>query len=275
MRSSGGAPISIPRSLWLATLGVLLLAAFAVGAQDTPAPPATPAAAPNGPVLLVVVDVKPDMWDDYVALQKSDAIPALQKGVIDHRSAWRTAALGPAYSVAYLYQLTSFGVLDGDPPMRRALGADGEKAYNVKLRHMLVGSRTCALRRRPDLGFGSETSEPKLGVLAHVFTIPGKQAEYESVLKSDWIPGLKKAGVPLYVVYEVVMGGEQGEYYTFTPIANLAALDGGHPIQRGLGEQGMAALEARFASSIRSIERTVIRRDDDLSFTTKKPPVSQ
>ncbi len=226
-------------------------------------------------MLLVVVDVKPDMWDDYVALQKSDAIPALQKAGVERRSAWRTAALGPAYSVAYLYQLASLGELDGDPPMRRALGEQGERAYNAKLRHTLVGSRTCAMRRRADLGFGTDAGQPKLWVLAHVFTNPGKQAEYESVLKSDWIPGLKKAGVPLYAVYEVVMGGDQGEYYTFTPIPNLAALDGGHPIERGLGEEGMTALEAKFASSIRSAERTVIRRDDDLSFTTKKPPVSQ
>jgi hypothetical protein len=159
--------------------------------------------------------------------------------------------------------------------MRRALGEQGEKAYNVKLSHMLVGSRACAMRRRMDLGFGNDGSEPKLGVLAHVFTIPGKQSEYEAVLKSDWIPGLKKAGVQQYAVHEVVMGGEQGDYYTFTPIDNLAALDSGHPIQRGLGEEGMAALEAKFASSMRSVERTVIRRDDALSFTARKPPISE
>ena len=187
MRSSGGAPVSIPRSLWLATLGVLLLAAFAVGAQDTPAPPATPAAAPTGPVLLVVVDVKPDMWDDYVALQKSDAIPALQKGVIDHRSAWRTAALGPAYSVAYLYQLTSFGVLDGDPPMRRALGADGEKAYNVKLRKGMQGSLS--------------------GTLDVV--------RYGGVLRSRMLVGVRGAGIAydgLYYVNSVTHNIKRGDY---------------------------------------------------------------
>jgi len=279
MRSCGGAPVRVFRSLApVLVLSVVLVVAAAVGAQS---PSSTPAAAPassapgEGPVLLAVVDVKPELWDEYVALQKAEAIPALQKAGVESRSAWRTATLGPAYSVAYLYPLKSFAVLDGDPPMRLALGADGEKAIDARLRGMLTASRTCAMRRRADLSFGSDAADPKLGVLAHVYTMPGKQAEYEGVLKSEWMPGLKSAGVPLYASYEVVMGGEVGEYYTFVPIENLTALDRGHPILRSVGADAYEAMLAKFATSIRTIERTVIRRDDALSFTAKKPPISQ
>lgn len=273
MRSPGGAPVRTLRFLW-STLTLVFVAAVLAGAarQETAPAPAKPAAAAEGPIMLVIVDVKPEMWDDYVAMQKAEAIPALQKGGVESRSAWRTAVFGPSYNVAYLYQLKSFGILDGEPPMRRALGEEGEKAFNAKARRMLIGSRSCAIRLRPELGFGMDAAaEPKLGVLAHVYTLPGKQSAFEGVLKSDWVPGLRKGGVPLYAVHEVVMGGEMGEYYTFTPIDNLAALDGGHPIMRGLGAAAYRAVMTKFAPLTRKVERTVIRRDPDLSFTTKKP----
>jgi hypothetical protein len=278
MRSSRGAPVQISRSIWITVtlVFVCLAAALTPAAQNTsPAPLSPTAGAADGPVLLVIVDVKPEFWDDYVALQKTEAIPALQKGGVEHRSAWRTAGFGRAYQVAYLYQLKSYAILDGDPPMRKALGEQGEKAYNTKLRRMVVGSRSCATRLRTDLGFDTPAVEPKLGVLAHVYTLPGKQAEYESALKSDWVPGLRKAGVSVYTVHEVVMGGEMGEFYTFTPIDNLAALDGGHPIRRGLGESAYNAVLAKIAPTVRTVERTVIRRDPDLSFTLKPGTSSQ
>jgi hypothetical protein len=110
---------------------------------------------------------------------------------------------------------------------------------------------------------------PKLGVLSHVMTVPGRQFDFEGILKDQWVAGLKKANVPSYVVDEVVMGGAMGEYYTFTPTANYAPLDAGHPIMKSLSQADYQALVSKMGATLKSVEREVIKFDDELSFDTK------
>lgn len=177
------------------------------------------------------------------------------------------SSLGRAYEVAYLYPVKSWDELDDAPPMRKALGPDGEKAYNAKIRPMVNESRACALHTRPELGFVSDQSAPpKMGILAHIQVIPGKQAVFEALLKTEWAPTLKKAGVPLYAVYEVTLGGTMGEYYTFTPIENYAALDAGHPILKVLTPAQYTILLGKVGALVSQVERSVTKLDEDLSF---------
>ena len=180
--------------------------------------PSAQSPAPAAPSLaqLVIVDVKPEAFDDYVALQKAETIPALQKGGIERRSAWRPQALGRGFRVAYIYPIASLGVMDDKGPIVKALGEDGAKAYNAKLRKMLNATQSLAIRMRADLSFGTGSGgpAPTLGVVAHVQTVAGRQFDFEGFLKDQWGPALKKAGVPLYSVHEVLVGGEMGEYYT-------------------------------------------------------------
>jgi hypothetical protein len=243
--------------------------------QATPAVKAKPAAAapaaapmpPGASIYLSIVHVKPGSWEDYIALQKAEAMPALQKGGRASRQAWRSQSFGQSYEVAYLYPVKSWAELDDVPPMRKALGADGEKAYNSKVRPMVDGAHTYALRERPDLGFvADQSARPKLGILAHIQVIPGKQAAFESILKTEWSPLLKKAGVPVYGVYEVTMGGNMGEYYTFTPIENFAALDAGHPILKVVTPAQYNLLLGKIGALVSQVERTVDKLDEDLTY---------
>lgn len=228
---------------------------------------AVPAAPAGQSILLAITRVNPGSWDDYVALQKGEGIPAMQKGGRTTRQAWRTQSMGRAYEVAYLYPVQSWGELDEVPPLRKALGPDGEKAYNAKIRPMVSEAHGYALRSRPELGFVSdESAHPKLGILAHIQVIPGKQAAFEALLKTEWAPALKKAGVPLYAVYEVTMGGNMGEYYTFTPIEKFAALDAGHPILKVLTPAQYQILVGKVGAVVSQVERSVTKLDEDLSF---------
>ncbi len=228
----------------------------------------SPASAPTL-AQLVTVDVKPDAWDDYVALQKAESIPALQKAGVVSRHAWRATSLGKMFRVAYVYRMTTFGQFDEQGPIVKALGEAGAKAYNAKLRKLLNGAEYQVLREHGELSFGLDGPMPKLGVLTHVKTVPGRQFEFEALLKDGWVPALKKAAVPGYVVDEVVMGGAMGEYYTFTAIPNYASLDAGHPIMKALGQADYQALVTKMGVTLQSVERTVIKLDDELSFDTK------
>jgi hypothetical protein len=240
------------------------------------------ASKPTGPnyMLLRLTDVKPDMMSDYVALQKSDTIPNLQKAGVEWRDAWRAAVVGSQNTVAFVTPIKSFGDFDGDNPMVKAVGADGYRAYMSKMSKLINDSHVYIIRARPDLGYQSESttasnSPPKLGVLADVEVMPGRQPDFEALLKTEWAPALKKANVPTYMVSEVVMGGGIGQYYTFTPISNFAQLEKGHPIVQSLGEAGLNRLMAKMGPSIRRAERIVIRYDEELSFRGPAKPKTE
>jgi hypothetical protein len=267
-------PLALVASTLVVSGAVLIAGAPQAAPPAKPKPAAAAAAAPamnpNPPgasIYLTVVRIKPSSWDDYVALQKSDAMPALQKGGRAARQAWRTQGFGQAYEVAYLYPMKSWAEIDDTPPIRKALGPDGEKAYNAKVRPMVESAHSYALRERPDLGFvADQSARPKLGILAHIQVIPGKQAAFEAILKNEWSPLLKKAGVPLYGVYEVTMGGAMGEFYTFTPIENFAALDAGHPILKVLTPAQYHALAVKIGAVVSQVDRTIDKLDEDLTY---------
>jgi hypothetical protein len=256
-------------------LGVLSVADVATQTTSAkpaqaPAASATPPAAPVF-VRLTIVEVRPDMVNDYVALQKSETIPALQKAGVAWRNAWRTGNFGSTFTVAYIAPQKSFASLDEPNPMLKALGEEAYRAYLAKASKLIVSQRVYALRDRPDLGLKTDgTPMAKLGVLASVEVVPGRNTEFETILKNEWTPALKKAGVANYAVSQVVFGGSAGAYYTFTPIENYAQLDKGHPITQSIGEAGMNKIVAKMANSTRSVERFIIRYDEELSFRTQQ-----
>jgi len=241
------------------------------------------AAAPKstGPafMMLRITEVKPDSIQDFIALQKSETIPGLQKAGVEWRDAWRNAVVGSVSTVAFVTPLKSFADLDGPNPIQKALGEEGARAYLAKMGKLITSSRGYILRARPDLGYQTEGAQPstppKLGVLADVEVMAGRQPDFEMTLKNEWAPGLKKANVPMYSVSEVMFGGAIGEYYTFTPISNFAQLEKGHPIQQSLGEAGLAKLMAKMGPSIRRAERLIIRYDDELSFRGQPKPKTE
>jgi hypothetical protein len=141
----------------------------------------------------------------------------------------------------------------------------------AKMAKLIASQRVYALRDRPDLGLKTEgTPRSKLGVLAAVEVVPGRATEWEAILKNEWTPALKKAGVANYGVSQVVFGGSAGMYYTFTPLENYAQLDKGHPITQAIGEAGMNKILAKMSNSTRSVERFIIRYDEELSFRTQQ-----
>jgi hypothetical protein len=256
-------------------VGVMSVADVATQ-QASPKPTQAPAAAATPPatptfIRLAVVEIRPDMVADYVAMQKSETMPALQKAGVPYRHAWRTGQFGTGFTVAYLSPIKSFAMLDEPNPVVRALGEEGARQHGAKMAKFIMSSRTYALRERPDLGLRTEgTPMAKLGVLASVEVVAGRMTEWETILKNEWTPALKKAGVANYHVSQVVFGGSAGQYFTFTPIENYAQLDKGHPITQSIGEAGMNRIMMKMGPSTRSVERTIIRFDEELSFRTQQ-----
>ena len=238
------------------------LAAFPLSAQTTP---------PASRLLsLTIVTLKPGMTQAYIDYQKTDVIPALQKGGQTWRESWRTAVFGDPLEVAHVTEIKAFEQYDSPSPIRKALGEAGFAAHLAKLAPMVSGQRTYAIRTRPDLSYVADpAAHPKMAILTTVTVKSDRLMDFETFIKGEWIAALKKGGGKYYGVNQVVYGGNTTEYMTLVGIDNFAELDKGHPVNRALGDDGLVKLMTKAGGFAQNIDRRVIRVDTDLSFEVK------
>ncbi|HSB11902.1 MAG TPA: hypothetical protein VLM38_20620 [Blastocatellia bacterium] len=264
-------------SLIIASLGQSGLSQQAVPAKETtpkkaaPTRKAKPAESPAAPgwLSINIVRVKADMLAEYQDFAKNETIPALQKGGVKQREAWGTGVFGEAFEFVYVTPIDSFAQYDSPGPIVKALGEEGARAYGAKARRLIVSSHTYAVQTRPDLSLMGNMSTPKLAVINSIRVVPGKGPAFESLLKTDILPAVKKAGATNYFVSQTVFGGDPNEYVTVTPMDSFAEIGKGSPVVRGMG--GQAAFNrwlAKVSGIIASQERTVGRYLPDLSFPT-------
>src|SRR5262245_15501814 len=73
---------------------------------------------------VVIVHVKPDMQNEWFDLQKNELVPALKKLGLPSLTTYQTL-LGNASEYVIVIPFNKFAVFDGEPPLDRALGAQG------------------------------------------------------------------------------------------------------------------------------------------------------
>jgi hypothetical protein len=252
---------------------VILACALTVLAALQPLAAQTPAPDPTKPQLLqlVIVNVRPGMMKSYIDYQKSDVIAALQKGGVKWRNSWRTAVFGDPFQIAHVTPVASLDDYDGPPPLQKALGEAGYAAYQEKAASLITGVKYYLIRTRPDLSYEADMSAPmpKMAILTAVDVAEDKIGDFESFIKSDWIPALKSGGGKMYDVSQVVYGGPATRYYTLVGVENFAELGKGHPVIRAVGEDGLGKMMTKVGAAIHNVERYVIKLDPDLTFKVK------
>lgn len=245
-----------------ALTSTLVLALVATAAAQTPAPPA-------GPLLILsIIDVKPDMFAEFGDLQ-AQTMEAQKKGGLAWRETWNVAQFGMPYRVGVLRPLTSFAELDGQPATVKGAGADQARVINERARRMIVAQQIYALRARPDLGYGNRDTAPTLVVLSTITVAPGRNADFEGIVKSDIISGHKDAGEPYLAASQVVLGGNTNQYLFLTPYADFASLQKGNPVLRGLGAERFMKFNQKLAGVVTNIDLQVMRFNPALSFRAK------
>ena len=218
-----------------------------------------------------VVRVKPDMVIDWQDLQKNVVNPALKKAGIKERSVFETAVFGTSYEYVIISPIASFAQFD-EPmsPLRKALGEDAWRDYIAKSRRCIVSVQTFADLERPDLSYmgktASMTGPPKLVVVNSMSVVPGRAAAFESVVKAEVLPVMKKADVIGYFMNQTVFGGDGYGYTSVVFMDNFAELGKGSPFVRALGPDGAARFFTRFAGLIAHQERVLARYNAELSL---------
>jgi len=251
---------------------VVLLGVAWIAPSSSPRLRAQTAQAPQSQLLMInEIHLKPETAPDWTELQKSEQIPAQKKGGVPWRDTWASGVAGDPYVRAVVQPISSLAQFDGQSAVMKALGQEGAAALNAKTRRLVSGSHMYIVRTRPDLGFGTRPAALKLGILTTVITVNGRATEFESFLKNDVVPGLKKANVTYYVVTQTVYGGDTNEYRTLVPVNDFAELAKGHPLERALGLEGVAKLLQKSGPFVSRLERTIIRHVDELSFGPASP----
>jgi len=220
-----------------------------------------------------VVRVKPDMVAEWQDLQKNVVNPALKKAGVKERSVFETAIFGESYEYVVLTPITSFAQYD-EPmsPLRKTLGEDAFRDYAAKSRRCVVSVHTYGELGRLDLSYmgkmATMTGPPKLAVVNSFSVVPGRAAAFESLVKIDILPVMKKADVIGYFVSQSMFGGDGNGYTSVAFFDSFAEIGKGSPMQRVLGPAGAAALFAKFAGVVAHQERVIARFNPELSFST-------
>jgi hypothetical protein len=252
-------------------MSISVLVAFCLASLSAQAP-----STPPSPQFLVlsVIDVKPDMFAEFGELQ-AQTMEAQRKGGQAWRETWNVAQFGHPYRVGVLRPLTSFAELDGQSFTIKGAGAEQARVINERARTMIVAQQIYALRVRPDLSYGARPAKWNIAVLSTLTVAPGRNAEFEAIVKGDVIPAHKKAGESYLAFTQVALGGDSNQYLALTPFSDFASLQKGNPVLRGLGAEGFAKFNQKLAGIVMKHELEVVRFNAALSFRAETPSSKQ
>jgi hypothetical protein len=108
---------------------------------------------------------------------------------------------------------------------------------------------------------------PKMAVVTFVNVAPGRGAEYESYIKNELLPVVKRSDAPGFWVQRVGLGGDANQYITLVLHNNFAELEKGPPTVRVLGQDGAAKLAQKLpAGVVTRVERRVMRLVPELTY---------
>lgn len=212
--------------------------------------------------------VKPDMLQEWEDLHKTEVIPALKKaGVPPWVDMWQTAIFGDTYAFVTVAPVPNFAVFDSPHPALKALGPEVFTRLVNKLRKCVVSSRSQAVRFREDLSIVTEMQEPpKIAVVTTVRVTPGRHSDFENLLKSDFLPALRKLDLKGYYVHQTIFGGSRYDW-TFVALHDkFADFDAGPLLVRAMGEEGTAKFLQKVTGIVQSVDFVVVRYRAELSF---------
>lgn len=262
------------RTLPLLALSLVILVGF------TASPPAsgqgTDKASASQWFQLTVVDVQSGMAADWRKIEQEEVLPALKKAGGPGREVWTTGVFGIGGQYVLITPIQSFAQFDGQSSMVRALGQEQAAAIGARRARLEKGRRSYALRTRPDLSYVPDPNRTqRLALVSIVELANGRQSEFESLIKTDVLPAMKKAQVKGYSVAQVVYGGSTNEVITVVAYDTFEEIGKGHPFDIALGPAGAAKLTQKSASIVTRLERHISRFVPELSFSAGKMTSTQ
>ena len=244
-------------------LMAILVAIFTLALQPMAVAQQPPA---DRNISVLFVSVKPDMLDEWTDLVKNEVLPAYKKAGIPSVMAMQTA-LGNGSEFQFVTPLEKMSMLDLPPVLDRALGKEGAARLMAKLRKCTFFSRNYLATVVGSLSNPAPADKSlPIRVYSRYRVTPGKTAEYETYIKTEVLPHYKKAGMAMSFSRRGLGAPAAGEVVIVTQYENFAALEGGPPLRKIMGEEAYAKLQSK-ATGLRVLTDTIVRRHrPDLSY---------
>lgn len=225
-------------------------------AQTAPAPPTMSR--------VTITQVRADMLNEWLDLQKNEVVPGLKKAGVPSRTVYSSGLFGTAGEYVIITPMNKYADFDAGNPLSRSLGAEAAARLAEKLRKCTAGSHSYAITRLADLS--NATATPPQGLVStRVRVTPDKFPMFETLVKTEVLPVWKKANVSL-TVSRRGFGANPNDITLSSGFGKFAELDAGNPLVRQLGPEGAAKVLGKFAAIATVIEQVVRTRVADLSF---------
>ena len=236
----------------------LVLSAFtALFAMPHPTAAQTPQPAPW--MQVTIVHVEPAMVDEYIGVQKDFAAKA-KKGPTTGRTVSRVE-VGDSYQFIITSPVQNLASFDA-----AARNVDAElSALNAKMLKYVTSQQTYIIRAIPELDNPLPANQsPGLMIFNVARVFPGREQDYLTVMKTDFLPHFNKANF-YHVNGNITFGGSSGFIHLFY-VNNFAALDAGSPVVKALGPAGAQAVTAKLSGIVSSSELWIARVNPELSY---------
>jgi hypothetical protein len=217
-------------------------------------------------VNITIVQIRPELANEWLEFQKNETMPTLKKGGVRQRSAFATV-IGPSFEYAFLTPAENLAERDGDNPIVKALGQDGARAYAQQSRRFIASQRTSVVRLRTDLTYRPDpTAQLPMAVVSAYSIAAGRAADFENYIKTDVIAAHREMKTGGLAVYQGLFGGDGSEFIVATLARDFAELDKGPAMRRAYGTERAAAIQKKLAGVVAHVERTVVHEVPELSF---------
>jgi hypothetical protein len=219
-----------------------------------------------GPMSRVTIThVKPDMVNEWIALQK-EANVAAKKGGAKTRTVIQTSIFGNSFEYVSVSPIENFAQFDGQSPLAKGLEPAALARHNGMLSKCVESSTSFMSTRRDEISnLILNDAIPPILVSVRYRIAPGKMQEFVNLMKSDILPVYKKAGVRMTVAQRGV-GTNPSDVTVGSNYKSFADYGGQTLLTKQLGAEAAAKVNAKFTGIRTVIEVVVRRRVDELSF---------
>jgi hypothetical protein len=258
----------------VAAVSIGMVGAHLTAQQSAPksAPAATAQPASTTPlprVAVTIVQIKPELINEWQEFQKNEVIPTLRKGGVSERTGLVTA-IGESFEYIFLTPVKSLADRDGESPIVKALGQDGARTFGEKNRRFIAHQRTYIDTLRTDLGYQPTPSANLPVAVVSTYSIAaGRNADFESYIRNDLTPAHKQLKTGGFIVHQSLFGGDGNSFVVASLMANFAEIDKGAAITRAFGPVRAAAIQQKLTGIVTHVERTVARMVPELSFQAR------
>ncbi len=209
-------------------------------------------------------NLKPGMSDAFQEFYRKETRPAYEKAGYKQVSVYTTATFGELGEFVTIRPIESEKHFDEPNFLVKALGEAGAKAWIARRAQLVASTRSFLMQSRPEMSLPAPPNQTaKLAFVFRQSVAPGRAADFESFIRNDALPIIKKAAPKGYFVAKVGIGGDTDEYHTVVLLDSFAEHE---KWEQALVKEGYVQMAAKRAGIVMRRESAVYRYIPELSL---------